>query len=502
MRGLILALALGLASGAMAGAAAETVRPDPDSALAGRQIFQTGSSPGGTAITALVGRASVRLPGARLPCAGCHGADRRGGAEGGVNAPDITPTALTRPFRAAGTNRERPAYDAAALVRAVTAGIDAGGNPLDPAMPRFEMAATDAASLAAYLLTGAAEMVPGVTADTISLGLLLPDTAQPSAGPAAFQAVLNVAIGEMNRTGGFYGRRIELAAGADLAAENVFAVLSMLPPGHDGAAQHLAAQGVPVFGLTPPPGPSAAGTGPQVFYLMAGLEQEIRGLIRATARGPNAGRARPAILAGGPWAQTLTDAAIAEFRRLGQTDITVVTPAGDADFLDIARQLSAAGIDRLLVLDGRTALEPLGRAAAPLDWRPDILVAGSAAGKALLAPDPALTDRLTVAHAILPTDWTGPAGQSFHELLSRHDLQRLPALPAALAYAWTQILDQAFRQAGHALTRADFVRTLEGMETIRTGLMPSASFGPGKHIGILGVHVMTAGMGESWISLN
>jgi hypothetical protein len=144
MRGLILALALGLASGAMAGAAAETVRPDPDSALAGRQIFQTGSSPGGTAITALVGRASVRLPGARLPCAGCHGADRRGGAEGGVNAPDITPTALTRPFRAAGTNRERPAYDAAALVRAVTAGIDAGGNPLDPAMPRFEMAATGA----------------------------------------------------------------------------------------------------------------------------------------------------------------------------------------------------------------------------------------------------------------------------------------------------------------------------------------------------------------------
>jgi len=76
-------------------------------------------------------------------CAGCHGEDGRGGRPVPMLAivpPDIRYSAL------AGRG-----YDDGLIARAIVAGLNARGQPLDPAMPRWQPSAQDLAALLAYL---------------------------------------------------------------------------------------------------------------------------------------------------------------------------------------------------------------------------------------------------------------------------------------------------------------------------------------------------------------
>lgn len=114
----------------------------------GEKIFREGLSPRGTPIVATLG-ANDAVPATLLPCLNCHGADGRGRSEGGVRPADISPSALLRPLQ--NERRQRPAYDDSRLRRAITLGMDAGGQPLDTAMPRYALSLADADDLLAYL---------------------------------------------------------------------------------------------------------------------------------------------------------------------------------------------------------------------------------------------------------------------------------------------------------------------------------------------------------------
>lgn len=127
--------------------------------LRGRGIYSEGkgsASVGGQVIAA-------RL----VACASCHGDDGRGQREGGTGVADITPAVLARPALAGA--RERPAYTADALRRAITNGTDSAGQPLDRAMPRYQLNGDDAADLLAYLAILDKVTPPGVSADTIRI---------------------------------------------------------------------------------------------------------------------------------------------------------------------------------------------------------------------------------------------------------------------------------------------------------------------------------------------
>ncbi len=86
-------------------------------------------------------------------CAMCHGEDGRGGRMHGMFAPNITFAFLSDPrgYRAP-HGRQRPAYNEESVKAAIVAGIDAGGNPLDPEMPRWTgLTAKDLEDLIGYL---------------------------------------------------------------------------------------------------------------------------------------------------------------------------------------------------------------------------------------------------------------------------------------------------------------------------------------------------------------
>lgn len=134
----------------------------------GRQIYLTGASSAGTAITASTG--AEPFAASIVPCASCHGEDGRGRAEGGVRPADITADALSRSLTLNG--RTRPPYTPTSLKRALTLGYDSGRNVLHAVMPRYQMTQEDIASLVAYMEILGNEPQPGVTDDVLRIAVI------------------------------------------------------------------------------------------------------------------------------------------------------------------------------------------------------------------------------------------------------------------------------------------------------------------------------------------
>ena len=88
----------------------------------------------------------------QLSCADCHGQNGRGShvvlAMTEIDAPDIRWSTLTKPGQ-----MDHPPYTEETFERAVTQGLDPGGSPLDPTMPRWQMSEQDLADLITFLKT-------------------------------------------------------------------------------------------------------------------------------------------------------------------------------------------------------------------------------------------------------------------------------------------------------------------------------------------------------------
>jgi hypothetical protein len=174
LRGAVIAV---LAAGASGARAAQD---------AGARLYRDGVGVAGTPVLGTV-QGDVPVTGAQVSCAGCHGRSGLGSAEGGKVAPPITGAAL-RAARSAGP-RPRPAYDAAALARALREGVDAAGRPLDPLMPRFRLVDADVAALGAHLDRLSAVPSPGVSPAALHLATVI----APDAPPEVCAATLAVA---------------------------------------------------------------------------------------------------------------------------------------------------------------------------------------------------------------------------------------------------------------------------------------------------------------------
>jgi mono/diheme cytochrome c family protein len=129
-----------------------------DFASNGERIYASATSNSGDPITHDGGPGNGMMSGV-LACVDCHGADGRGGERRMMmetfRAPDIRWEALTGDHadhkRSAGG--EHPPYTTETLRLAITRGIDSGGEPLDPAMPRWSMTRNDLSDLIEYLQT-------------------------------------------------------------------------------------------------------------------------------------------------------------------------------------------------------------------------------------------------------------------------------------------------------------------------------------------------------------
>lgn len=125
--------------------------------LRGKIIYTKGRGAAGDPLFyRLLGAGDGLLPARGVVCATCHGPEGKGATEGAregdIVVADITYATLARPLPVAPPwYRGRDAYNAVTLGRAITQGLDASGNQLDAAMPRWVMSPAELQDLLQYL---------------------------------------------------------------------------------------------------------------------------------------------------------------------------------------------------------------------------------------------------------------------------------------------------------------------------------------------------------------
>src|SRR2546430_17575283 len=75
-------------------------------------------------------------------------------------------------------------------------------------MPRYQMSAQDMSDLVAYLKRLGNDRDPGLTENSINIGMVLPSNAELSGLGQAVKAVMTAYCAEGNRHGGIYNRKL------------------------------------------------------------------------------------------------------------------------------------------------------------------------------------------------------------------------------------------------------------------------------------------------------
>ena len=472
-------------------------------AARGKEIYLTGKSPGGSAITARLGGTQVAVPAAVMPCVNCHGPDGRGRPESGVVPSDITWATLTRPYivRTA-TGREPLPYDEALLARAIGEGIDSAGNRLEETMPRFNMSARDMADLVAYMRLIGTEPEPGVSDEVVVVGVLLPPRTSPLA--RILRPALDAWFGDLNARGGIYGRRVEpqyRQPGGDAAERIRLArelmegeIFLLLAPFIAGIEQEIAAlaadRGVPV--IAPFTRSPRVGFPPnrQVFYLYAGLDDQVRALLNYAA-GEFPGRPLAAVVHPGHdpllenAANTLEDLNGAEnWAHLR----TFAADRGFAGGAALAGHLKQLGIELVFYLGLGSAAEDkaFATAVASLDWSP-VLLLPSGYGGELARGD--LT-RTILAFPTTPGDMNQDGAKRYARLLEHYPLPQRPSASWLAALGGAALLENGLQSAGRELTREKLITSLERLYEWSTGFTPPVTYNPNRRIGARGAYIL------------
>lgn len=465
----------------------------------GRQLYVESTSPSDSEFIAVLGE-GLEIEASAVPCAGCHGRDGRGRPEGGVTPTDITWNRLTRPYGAtAPTGRRHPPYTESLMKRALSLGIDPGGSPFQVAMPRYRMSHQDMNDLLAYLKTLGLRTDPGVGDDTVKLGVLLPPRESLGGLGQAVRATLEARLGEANRQGGIFGRRLELRffetpgppgqrrewAADFLEREQIFAVVA---PFFAGAETELAGlfqeRQIPAVGPFTAHPQEGVAVNRYVFYLLPGLEIQGKALVRLARE--TAGRpVQPVLLA--PEGPGL-DAAVAAIEKAatGWAEVAVRRyPREGFAAEGLARELAAAKADPVFFLGSGAEAAALLRAAVPLGWQPRLFATGAAADAGLFAAPGEHQGRIFVALPSSPELGSGAAAR-YRELAADAGLpaEHLSAQITALGAA--EVLLTALTRAGRDLDREKLVETLETFLRVDTGYLPPISYGPSRRQGARG----------------
>ena len=478
-------------------------RPLTPAERRGRAIYLRGEIASKKPLMAMVG--DLEVPAATMNCAGCHGRKGEGKTEGGVAAGNLTWTNLTKSYgHTHPSGRKHGAFTESAFTTAVVRGVDPAGNELGVAMPRYRISIEDMKDLIAYIKRLEFDRDPGLTSESIDVGVPLPTSAGLAGLGQAIRQVISAYFEDLNTRGGIYNRKIKFhfsEAGADMSTSlrnlnnqnQVFAFIGGVSAGADKEIAALAREEeIPFIGpatLLPqvehPPNR-------YVFYLLPGVTEQAAALINFADQQLGAKKQRAAVLF--PTTElpsAAAEAAIARAKETGWTDIVKMPYAATFDANKVAQQLKAEGTAAVFIFGG-SDVDSFLRAAGALEWTPYVLSLGALTSRDLPANVPAaFTKKVFLAFPTVPTDITADGLAEYRALAEKYKLpsQHTAAQLAALAAAKTFV--EALKRAGADLSREQLVTALEGLYDYDTGLTPKLIFGPNRHVGAAGAYVIT-----------
>jgi len=472
----------------------------------GKQLYLTGASPSGKPVKALVGPGSIELAASDTPCVSCHGEDGQGRPEGGIVPTDITFEYLTLAYGHNHDNgRRHPAFTAETIIMAVTGGIDPAGNRLDPAMPRYTLSSSDSADLIAYLKRLSSDVDPGLTDTTIHLGTLLP-TRGPLAGMGlAMKNILSAYFDEVNAQGGIYNRKIRLEVAdytgrAESTIKNVRRLLeagtafALIAPFAANLEQDILLLsenlGVPQIGpytLFPEEDPARNRS---AFYLLPGLNNESRAMIDYAVDELHLKNAASMIIA--PENDPIQRAAEAidkQSRNRGLGPVTRFTyPAHQFLPQAFAIELKKLSPEVIFFFGTHDELRSLLQSADELKQKPYVFISAALTGSNVF--NEGFRDRIFLSMPSQSRDQTN--ADEFFRLIKRNNLTTEHLTAQAMSYSAARLLTEGLQRTGTELSRKKLINTLENIDRFETGLMPSLSYGPNRHIGSVAVNIVSA----------
>ena len=441
--------------------------------LRGKQIYLTGNTPSGAAISAILGVDQIELPASAAPCGSCHGIDGRGRPEGGVIPSDITWSELSKGYgHEHAFDRRHPAFDDASLAVSIIGGTDPAGNTLDMAMPRYRMERQDIDALVAYIKRIETDLDSGVTEDSITVGTLLPLSGPAASQGQAIQAVLAAFVGELNAGGGVNGRRVEL---------------EVIPLGSSPVETVKNVQGVmESSGLFALVASYVTHVESQLATVLTDAEIPIIGPITGTptARTDRLKNAYYLYAGNSELIQSMRQFAASEGRS------TVELPYLDTKFDAVKVAATISGSDDVFFLGTAAELQELVGALAQAQTWPRIFLPATAVTPELLNAPLEFDGRIFVAYPTQPSDVSANGRELFARLASNDELSTSHIASQISALAAARILVEAMRRAGHSLSRERLIAEIEGMNGYPTGLTPPISYGLNRRIGARGSHIV------------
>ena len=153
----------------------------------GRRIYMEGVLPSGLPLKAL--RGDDELTGKQAACAACHRPSGMGSVEGDIQVPPITGNYLYRsgdalqatmdPRSGKRFNLAHEPYTDAAVAKAVTGGVNIGGQEMSVLMPRYVLNNDEMRALTLYLKQLSQHYSPGVSKDEVHFATVITPDANP-----------------------------------------------------------------------------------------------------------------------------------------------------------------------------------------------------------------------------------------------------------------------------------------------------------------------------------
>jgi ABC-type branched-subunit amino acid transport system substrate-binding protein len=481
---------------------AQEAQSPPTAVTRGKQIYLNGTGDNGVLIKATAGEGSALVPATILRCANCHGADGRGKPEGGIHPSNIRWSELSKPYAiTTASGRGRPPYNESLVIRAMTMGLDSGGNRLDVAMPRYQLTREQAHDLVAYLKALDNVVDPGITDLSIKIGVVLPPEETLGGMCRALRETLAAAFQQVNDRGGLYGRKILCAFNTApqfsraesfqrfIEREQPFALVESFVAGDEGEiGSFIEHDGIPLIGaISLFPG-FVNPENRYVFYLLTGIQAQSEALVKFAATKQGMRTARSLVVYRQEEGIPATiDRITKQAENVGWARPQLVNVKEVSDWSLLLRD---GKVDVLFWLALGEELREFFTAAVTSQSYPLVLAPSAFVGAEIYEAPKQFSGHVFLSFPILPSDQT-PAGETEFLNLARASqfsqtnlAERLTALSAA------KLLIYGLQTAGKEVTREKIVQILGNLYRFETGHTPPLTFSSNRRVGSTGVHVI------------
>lgn len=493
----LLALTSVVAGNAWANDRASSTPPTDAEAL-GKRIFFEGEGMAEGGITAILGAGGFSVPASAVPCANCHGDDGLGRPEGGVEPSNITWPQLTKPYGLRhASGRHHPAYDEQSFARALRTGIDPAGTPLDAAMPKYRLSDDEVSALVAHLKRLGSDLDPGLTADRIHIGGLLPLEGPSARLAQSLRRLIQAYFDKINQAGGIYGRHVAfdaIEAASTRPEDAVFSVIAVPMTARDlGSAAALGRTDIPVVIPYDPSGGGAATTHRNLFFLLGSLAEQTRALMSYGKQHLRFDAPRVSVVVTDDTAgEAIADAVSQQAELFDWPAPTVVRSAAADTAQTVADKLKASTAHAVIYAADTPAIAGVAETLAARGLAPYLLIAGQVGGAEVLHLPVAFADRVFISFPNVPRSGTRDGFNELEDLRRKAGLNVPPNALMAATLSTAKVLTEGLRAAGRSLSRRKLIDALQHLHVYETGLTPAISFGPRRRTGADGVYVLAA----------